>query len=84
MWDGGVRSTMRRRALVQVAEKIRAVLTPEQQEKVQAMKEEREDRREDCLAHSFMNLKELDLTESASMPAATSRARAAGRWAKSG
>ena len=59
-------------------EKLKAVLTEDQVKKVQEMKEEREDRREDCLAHSFMNLKELDLTESASMPAATSRARAAG------
>ena len=45
-------------------EKLKGVLTADQVKKVQEMKEEREDRREDCLAHAFMNLKELDLTES--------------------
>ena len=44
-------------------DKIQAVLTPEQKEKVQAMKEERTERREDCLAHRVANLKDLDLTD---------------------
>jgi Spy/CpxP family protein refolding chaperone len=43
--------------------KIREVLTPEQREKIQDIKEEREDRREECLAHALANLKELDLTD---------------------
>jgi Spy/CpxP family protein refolding chaperone len=44
-------------------EKIRDVLTAEQQKQVQAMKEERKDHREECVAHAFANLKELDLTD---------------------
>jgi Spy/CpxP family protein refolding chaperone len=44
-------------------DKIQAVLTPEQKEKVQAMKEERTERREDCLAHRVANIKDLDLTD---------------------
>jgi Spy/CpxP family protein refolding chaperone len=44
-------------------EKLKGVLSAEQVKKVQEMKEEREDRRDDCLAHSFANLKELDLTD---------------------
>jgi hypothetical protein len=44
-------------------DKIRAILTPEQQEKVRAMKEERAEHRGECLAHALTNLKELDLTD---------------------
>jgi Spy/CpxP family protein refolding chaperone len=44
-------------------DKIRAVLTPEQQDKVKAMKEERAEHRGECLAHALTNLKELDLTD---------------------
>lgn len=44
-------------------EKIAAILTPEQKQKVQALREEREDRREECLAHAIASLKELDLTD---------------------
>jgi Spy/CpxP family protein refolding chaperone len=44
-------------------DKIGAVLTPEQKAKVQAMKEERAEHREECLAHRLTNLKELDLTD---------------------
>src|SRR5262249_39591154 len=44
-------------------EKIRDVLTAEQQKQVQAMKEERKDHREECVAHAFASLKELDLTD---------------------
>jgi Spy/CpxP family protein refolding chaperone len=43
-------------------EKMKAVLTEEQVKKIEAMKEDREDRREECLAHTFTSLKELDLT----------------------
>ena len=32
-------------------EKISAVLTPEQKQKIEALREEREERREECLAH---------------------------------
>src|SRR5262249_18861206 len=44
-------------------EKVRAVLTPEQREKLEAFKEERKEIREDCLAHRVAHLKELELTE---------------------
>jgi Spy/CpxP family protein refolding chaperone len=44
-------------------DKIQAVLTPEQKDKVKAMKEERAEHREECLAHALTNLKELDLTD---------------------
>jgi len=44
-------------------EKMQGVLTPEQQKQVQAMKEERKEQREECAAHAFANLKELDLTD---------------------
>ena len=44
-------------------EKIRDVLTAEQQKQVQAMKEERKDQREECVAHAFADLKEVDLTD---------------------
>jgi Spy/CpxP family protein refolding chaperone len=44
-------------------DKIRDVLTAEQQKQVQAMKEERKDHREECVAHAFASLKELDLTD---------------------
>src|SRR5262249_54792581 len=43
--------------------KIRDVLTAEQKEKIQNLKEERKERREECLAHAIANLKELDLTD---------------------
>jgi Spy/CpxP family protein refolding chaperone len=44
-------------------EKIRAVLTSEQKEKLQAMKEERAEQRDECLAHRIAFLKDLDLTD---------------------
>src|SRR5262245_48860931 len=44
-------------------EKMQGILTPEQQKQVQAMKEERKEQREECAAHAFANLKELDLTD---------------------
>jgi Spy/CpxP family protein refolding chaperone len=44
-------------------DKIRAVLTPQQQDKVKAMKEERAEHRGECLAHMLTNLKDLDLTD---------------------
>jgi len=44
-------------------EKIRAVLTAEQKEKLAALKEDRKEHREECLAHRFAHLKELDLTD---------------------
>jgi Spy/CpxP family protein refolding chaperone len=44
-------------------EKIRNVLTAEQQKQIQALKEERKDHREECVAHAFASLKELDLTD---------------------
>jgi len=44
-------------------DKIRSVLTSEQKEKLQAMKEERPDHREECLAHTIANLKDFDLTD---------------------
>ena len=44
-------------------DKIQAVLTPEQRDKVKAMKEERAEHREECVVHAITNLKELDLTD---------------------
>jgi len=47
-------------------EKIQEVLNAEQRQKVQALREdrdERQDRREECLSHALANLKELDLTD---------------------
>jgi Spy/CpxP family protein refolding chaperone len=43
--------------------KVQAVLTPEQKEKVQAMKEERKERRAEGLAERIAHFKELDLTD---------------------
>jgi Spy/CpxP family protein refolding chaperone len=43
--------------------KIRDVLTAEQKEKIQDLKEERKERREECLSHAIASLKELDLTD---------------------
>jgi Spy/CpxP family protein refolding chaperone len=44
-------------------EKVNAVLTPEQKDKLATLKEERKEAREECLAHRIAHLKELDLTE---------------------
>src|SRR5262245_10920222 len=44
-------------------EKVRAVLTAEQKEKLQTLKEERREAREDCLAHRIAHLRDLDLTD---------------------
>ena len=44
-------------------EKVRAVLTPEQREKVQALREERKEHRMEGLAAKLAHLKELDLTD---------------------
>ena len=44
-------------------EKIRAVLTAKQKEQLAALKEERKERREQCLSHAIAHLKELDLTD---------------------
>ena len=44
-------------------EKVRAVLTPEQREKLDTFKEERKESREGYLAHRIAHLKELDLTD---------------------
>jgi len=44
-------------------EKVRDVLTAEQKEKIQDLKEERREHREQCVAHVFASLKDLDLTD---------------------
>jgi Spy/CpxP family protein refolding chaperone len=44
-------------------EKVNAVLTPEQRDKLATLKEERKEARGECLAHRIAHLKELDLTE---------------------
>jgi Spy/CpxP family protein refolding chaperone len=44
-------------------EKIQAVLTPQQKQKLQTLREERAEHREDCLAHRIANLRDLDLTD---------------------
>ena len=43
--------------------KVSAVLTAEQKAKLETLKEERKESRQECLAHRIANLKELDLTE---------------------
>jgi Spy/CpxP family protein refolding chaperone len=45
-------------------EKVRSVLTPEQREKLQALKELRKEHRGACLAQRLAHLEDLDLTES--------------------
>jgi len=45
------------------ADKVGQVLTPEQKEKLQTMKEERKERRTEGLAAGIAHLKDLDLTE---------------------
>jgi len=44
-------------------DKVRAVLTPEQREKLQTLKEERKEAREECLAHRLAHLRDVDLTD---------------------
>ena len=44
-------------------EKMRAVLTPAQKEKLETLKEERREGREECLTHHIAHMKELDLTD---------------------
>jgi Spy/CpxP family protein refolding chaperone len=44
-------------------EKVQGVLTAQQRQKLQTLKEERAEHREDCLAHRIANLKDLDLTD---------------------
>src|SRR6516164_8499483 len=50
-------------AVKEEVEKVNAVLTPEQRDKLATLKEERKEAREECLAHRIAHLKELDLTE---------------------
>jgi Spy/CpxP family protein refolding chaperone len=44
-------------------DKVSAVLTAEQKTKLAALKEERKEGREECLAHRIAHLQELDLTD---------------------
>ena len=44
-------------------DKVSAVLTAEQKTKLAALKEERKEAREECLAHRIAHLQELDLTD---------------------
>ena len=44
-------------------EKVNAVITAEQKAKLETLKEERKEAREECLAHRFAQLKELELTD---------------------
>jgi Spy/CpxP family protein refolding chaperone len=44
-------------------EKLSTVLTPAQKAKLESTREERKEAREECLAHHFAHLKELDLTD---------------------
>jgi Spy/CpxP family protein refolding chaperone len=44
-------------------DKIQAVLTADQKQKLQTFKEERTDNRDGCLAHVVANLQDLDLTD---------------------
>ena len=47
----------------QEEDKVRAVLTPEQTEKLQALKEERKERRHEGLCERIAHLKDVDLTD---------------------
>jgi Spy/CpxP family protein refolding chaperone len=44
-------------------DKIKAVLTPDQKAKVEALKEDRKERRPECLAERIAHVEELDLTD---------------------
>jgi len=44
-------------------EKVNAVITAEQKAKLETLKEERKEAREECLAHRIAHLQELDLTD---------------------
>src|SRR5262249_34733919 len=44
-------------------EKVRGVLTADQKIKLEAFKEERQEHREECVAHMLTHLKDLDLTD---------------------
>jgi Spy/CpxP family protein refolding chaperone len=44
-------------------EKLSAVLTPAQKAKLETLKEERKEAREECVAHRLAHLKDLDLTD---------------------
>jgi Spy/CpxP family protein refolding chaperone len=44
-------------------EKVDAVLTPAQKAKLETVKEERKEAREECLAHRIAHLRQLDLTD---------------------
>jgi len=44
-------------------EKVSGVLTAEQKAKLETLKEERKETRQECLAHRIAHLKELDLTD---------------------
>jgi Spy/CpxP family protein refolding chaperone len=44
-------------------DKVRAALTPQQREKLQALKDEHKEHRFECLSHRIAHLKDLDLTE---------------------
>jgi Spy/CpxP family protein refolding chaperone len=50
-------------AVKEEMEKASAVLTPAQKAKLETLKEERKEAREECLAHRIARLKELDLTD---------------------
>jgi Spy/CpxP family protein refolding chaperone len=50
-------------AVKEEVDKIRAVLTAEQREKLQSWKDERRERREGCLTHRIACLKDLDITD---------------------
>src|SRR5262245_24303649 len=50
-------------AVKEEVDKIRAVLTAEQREKLRSWKDERRERREGCLAHRIARLKDLDITD---------------------
>jgi len=44
-------------------EKVQGVLTGQQKDKLRTFKDDRQEHREECLAHALANLKELDLTD---------------------
>jgi len=50
-------------AVKEEMEKLSAVLTPTQKAKLESLKEDRQEAREECVAHRLAHLKDLDLTD---------------------
>jgi len=63
-------------------EKLSAVLTPTQKAKLETLKEERQEAREECVAHRLAHLKDLDLTDAEMTKIKEIRSEFRPRWEK--